>query len=227
MRLVIIPFQKVDLKQYSMPDIYGDPDESVLLADYIKLPAVEELFYELVKSVLIKRKRNNNFELQIIDPVSKIPIPGRPLFLLDGVPVHDINQVIIYMDPVNIEKINVVTSQFIQGNETYRGIINVITKQADYNHFDLPSYAIRKSYQFFQVPGTFNSPDYSVENDSLRSHPDFRNLLYWNPEVLTDDNGTATVSFFTADDISDYRIIIQGLSEDGLAGFTEGTISVK
>jgi hypothetical protein len=221
------PFQKVDLKQYSLPDIYGDPDESVLLADYIKLPAVEELFYELVKSVLIKRKRNNNFELQIIDPVSKIPIPGRPLFLLDGVPVHDINQVIIYMDPVNIEKINVVTSQFIQGNETYRGIINVITKQADYNHFDLPSYAIRKSYQFFQVPGTFNSPVYSVENDSLRSHPDFRNLLYWNPDVLTDDNGTATVSFFTADDISDYRIIIQGLSEDGLAGFTEGTISVK
>ncbi len=221
------PVRKVDMKQYELPDIYGDPDETVLLEDYIKLPAVEELFYELVKSVLIKRKRNNNFELQIIDPATKVPVPGSPLFLVDGVPVHDINPVIIYMDPVNIEKIDVVTARFVQGNESYHGIINVVTKQADFNHFDLPSYAIRKPYQFFQVPCTFNSPDYFSVSDSIRSHPDFRNLLYWNPEIVTDNTGTATVSFYTADDITDYRIVIQGLSEDGLAGYQEATISVK
>lgn len=216
-----------DLKQYDLSNIYGEPDESVLLEDYIKLPAIEELFFELVKSVLIKRKRNNNFELQIIDPASRLAIPGQPLFLLDGVPVLDINPVIIYMDPVDIEKIDVVTTRFIQGNEAYHGIINMITKQADFHHFDLPSYAIRKPYRFFQVPGTFHSPDYSSYSDSLRSHPDYRNLLYWNPEIITDNKGTVTVSFFTADDISDYRIVIQGLSEDGLPGYCETMISVK
>jgi hypothetical protein len=221
------PIRPIDLKQFELPDIYGDPDESVHMEDYIKLPAVEELFYELVKSVLIKRKRNNNFELQIIDPATKIPVPYKPLFLVDGVPVHDINPVIIYMDPVNIEKIDVVTSRFVQGNESYYGIINMVTKQADYNHFDLPSYAVRKPFRFFQVPYAFNSPDYSSVNDSIRSHPDFRNLLYWDPEVITGNNGEASVSFYTADDISDYRIVIQGLSENGLAGYQEAVITVK
>ncbi len=221
------PIRPIDPKQFELPDIYGDPDESVHLEDYVKLPAVEELFYELVKSVLIKRKRNNNFELQIIDPVTKIPVPFKPLFLVDGVPVHDINPVIINMDPVNIEKIDVVTSRLVQGNESYYGIINMVTKQADYNHFDLPSYAVRKPYKFFQVPYVFNSPDYSSVNDSIRSQPDLRNLLYWDPEVITNNKGEATVSFYTADDISDYRIVIQGLGENGLAGYQESMITVK
>src|SRR4030042_6548 len=221
------PVQESDMNKYYLPNIYGKPDESVFLEDYIKLPAVEELFFELVKSVLIKRKRNNNFELQVIAPSAKLPLPGKPLLLLDGVPVLDINPVIIYMDPVDIEKIDVVQSPFIQGNESYFGIINMITKQADFTNFDLPSYAIRNLYTFFQVPGTFHSPDYSSDNDSLTSHPDFRNLLYWNPEVVTDNNGTVADSFYTADDISDYRIVIQGLSEDGLPGYSEAVISVR
>src|SRR4030042_1165719 len=221
------PVQESDMNQYYLPNIYGKPDESILLKDYIKLPAVEELFFELVKSVLIKRKKNNNFELQVIDPSSKLALTGKPLLLLDGVPVLDINPVIIYMDPVDIEKIDVVQSPFIQGNESYFGIINMITKQADFNNFDLPSYAIRKPYKFFAVPGTFHSPDYSSDNDSLTSHPDFRNLLYWNPEVVTDNNGTVADSFYTADDISDYRIVVQGLSENGLPGYREAVISVR
>jgi len=216
-----------DREKYDLPTIYGEPDESILLEDYIKLPAVEELFTELVKSVLIKRRRNNNFELQIIDPSTRFPVPGTPLLLLDGVPVLDINPVIIYMDPVDIEKIEVVRYRYIQGSEAYQGIINIITKQANFHHFDLPSYGIRKPYLFFQTPIEFNSPDHSSDPDSLRSLPDFRNLLYWNPEVITDDNGIVTVSFFTCDDISDYRIIVQGLDEYGLAGYAEETISVK
>jgi hypothetical protein len=223
----IIRTQENDIKDFEMPVIYGEPDESILLEDYIKLPAVEELFTELVKSVLIKRRRNNNFELQIIDPSTRFPVPGTPLLLLDGVPVLDTNPVIIYMDPVDIEKIEVVRYRYIQGSEAYQGIINIITKQANFHHFDLPSYGIRKPYLFFQTPIEFNSPDHSSDPDSLRSLPDFRNLLYWNPEVITDDNGIVTVSFFTCDDISDYRIIVQGLDEYGLAGYAEETISVK
>lgn len=213
-------------KEYELPAIYGEPDESILLEDYIKLPAVEELFTELVKSVLIKR-RKNNFELQIIDPSARLPISGKPLLLLDGVPVLDINPVIIYMDPVDIEKIEVVRYRYIQGSEMYQGIINLITKQADFHHFDLPSYGIRKPYLFFQSPLEFHSPDHSSDPDSLRSIPDFRNLLYWNPEVVTNDKGIATISFYTCDDISDYKIVVQGLNEYGLPGYAEGAISVK
>ena len=208
-----------------LPNIFGDPDELVLLEDYIRLPGVEELFYELVQSVNIKRRRNN-FDLMIADYTKQLSLPGEPLLLLDGVPVTDVNSVILYLDPIDIERIEVFSDYYVQGSEFYYSIISIITKQADFGHFDLPSNAIRKPFQFFQYPEPVHSPDYSSDGDSLKTFPDFRNLLYWNPEIITDTNGTATVSFYTSDDISDYRIIIQGITEDGLCGYLETTISV-
>jgi len=210
---------------YELANVFGNPDETVLLADYIRLPAVEELFYELVKSVRIKR-RKNNFILMITENASQLAMPGEPLLLLDGVPVLDVTPVITYMDPIDIDRIEVVSEWYVQGREFYYSIINMITKQSDYGHFDLPSYAIRAPFQFLQYPVPFHSPDYSRENDTIRTIPDFRNLLYWNPEVVTDTNGIATVSFYTSDDISDYRVVIQGITEKGLSGYMETGIKV-
>jgi len=215
-----------DVSQFELPNIFGVPDETVLLSDYIQLPAVEELFVELVNTVNIKRRRNS-FWLTALDPVTFLPLIGEPLLLLDGVPVLDINPVITYIDPVDIEKIEILSSWYIQGDKFYFSIINLITKQAKYGHFDLPSYALRKSYLFAQYPVSLNTPDYSSENDTISMIPDFRNLLYWNPEVVTDNDGNATISFYTSDDISDYRIVIQGLTKGGFAGYQETIISIK
>jgi hypothetical protein len=208
-----------------LPNIFGAPEETILLEDYIRLPAVEELFVELVKKVYIKRRRSS-FRLTVVDPETAIPKIDAPLLLLDGVPVLDINPVITYLDPVDIEKIEVLSSWYVIGDKFYFSVINMITKQAGYGHFELPSYAVRKQFQFLQYPVSFDSPDHSAGNDSLLLTPDFRNLLYWNPEVITDANGIATVSFYTSDDISDYRIVVQGLTEDGLAGCKEDIISI-
>lgn len=214
-----------DISQYELLNIFDVQDETIFLEDYIRLPAVEELFVELVKTVIIKRRRNS-FRLTVLDPVTFNPVAGEPLFLLDGVPVLDIDPVITYMDPVDIVKIEVLSSLYFLGDKFYYSIINLITKQAEYGHFDLPSYALRKSYLFAQYPVSLKVPDYSSENDTLSMIPDFRNLLYWNPEVVTDSDGKASVSFYTSDDISDYRIVIQGLTKDGLAGYKEAVISI-
>ncbi|KPK84477.1 MAG: hypothetical protein AMS27_09850 [Bacteroides sp. SM23_62_1] len=221
----IIPDQP-DISAYEIPNIFDLQDEIILLEDYIRLPAVEELFVELVKSVNIKRRRGS-FNLAVIDPLSNQPLSGEPLLLLDGVPVLDINPVIIYLDPVDIERIEVMSNWYIIGDKLYFSIINLITKKAEYGHFDLPTYAIRNSYLFAQYPVSLNTPDYSIENDSISMIPDYRNLLYWNPEIVTNKNGYATVSFYTSDDISDYKIVIQGLTKKGLAGYKEAVIPIK
>jgi hypothetical protein len=221
----IVPGQP-DISTYESPSIFGAAEETVYMADYIRLPAVDELFFELVKKVIIRRRRSN-FNLTVIDPEAIIPVIKEPLLLLDGVPVLDINPVITYMDPVDIVKIEVLPSWYVAGDKFYFSVINIVTKQAEYGHFELPSYAVRKEYQFYQYPVSFDLPDHSVKTDSLFLTPDYRNLLYWNPEILTGQDGTATVSFFTSDDISDYRIVIQGLTKDGSAGYKESTISIR
>lgn len=46
--------------------------------------------------------------------------------------------------------------------------------------------------------------------------PDYRTTLYWNPEVILQNN-EAEVSFFTCDNLSEYTIFIEGITGNGKA----------
>ncbi len=65
----------------------------------------------------------------------------------------------------------------------------------------------------FTPPKEFYSPKYLPEN--LNSEvPDFRNTLYWNPKA-TLENGEFEVLFFSSDNISRYKIYVEGITESG------------
>jgi hypothetical protein len=63
----------------------------------------------------------------------------------------------------------------------------------------------------------FYQPYYDKDSSDIRI-PDFRNTLYWNPEVKTDANGEAEFSFFCSDINSEFVGRIEGVSDEGLAG---------
>jgi hypothetical protein len=63
----------------------------------------------------------------------------------------------------------------------------------------------------------FYKPNYDKEKgDSLI--PDFRNTLLWEPSVITDEKGEATLSFYCSDINTDFVGRIEGVSIDGLLG---------
>lgn len=61
----------------------------------------------------------------------------------------------------------------------------------------------------------FYQPDYDKEKDPL---PDYRNTLLWAPNVVTDNNGNATLEFFTSDINARFYGIVEGISGNGLVG---------
>ncbi|MBR6655640.1 MAG: hypothetical protein IKL20_03430 [Alistipes sp.] len=65
----------------------------------------------------------------------------------------------------------------------------------------------------YALPMEFYAPDYSVEND--RSKRDNRTTIAWVPSLLSNSLGDATMSFWTADRQSDYRVIIEGITSEG------------
>lgn len=69
-------------------------------------------------------------------------------------------------------------------------------------------YSIREFYQ----------PD---EIDIQSSMPDARNTLLWNPSVITDENGEATVSFYCSDVNTGFIGVIEGVDGFGLLGTTK------
>tara|TARA_R110002020_G_scaffold87755_4_gene216031 strand:- start:886 stop:1110 length:225 start_codon:yes stop_codon:yes gene_type:complete len=60
--------------------------------------------------------------------------------------------------------------------------------------------------------------DYSQENDP--EIVDQRQVLYWNPYLVTDENSMATISFYTNDNAGPTIVHIKGLGVNcpGLSG---------
>ena len=63
------------------------------------------------------------------------------------------------------------------------------------------------------IPEEFPLPDYGT-NPSEKE--DVRSTIYWNPNIVTDANGTATFSFYTSDIQGEFEIMAQGLEVNTL-----------
>jgi hypothetical protein len=155
---------------------------------------------------------------------------GPPLYLLDGIPIHEntlmsINQ----LDIARIEILKNVASSAIYGGRAGNGVIALYTRtNAGYRYVErLPGrYIIIHRAGGFSKVREFYSPNYS-ESDLAHQFPDMRTTVYWNPSVQTDEKGRSVVTFFTADRSTTYRAIVEGVSADGVAGRKEVTFSVK
>ena len=75
-------------------------------------------------------------------------------------------------------------------------------------------------------PAQFYEPRYAV-NDKSKHLPDTRSTIYWQPNVNTDANGNATISFYTADKHSTYTIILEGTDINGNLGYKTQKVIVN
>ncbi|MDX9947578.1 MAG: hypothetical protein RBS38_09445 [Bacteroidales bacterium] len=192
---------------------YGKPDIELIMEDYIKLPVMHEVFFELMPGVFMKEKKGV-YEISLFDPVDNRPFEKPPLLFVDGVVVKDPG-VIAGLDPELVEKIEAVKSRYFVGEYLFLGLVNVITKAGDFSNVPLPEQAVRLAYQAFGPVKAFSAPDYTDIIKKEGRIADFRNTLYWNPSVMTGNNGNASVRFWTSDFRSAFEVTIQGVSEKG------------
>jgi hypothetical protein len=192
---------------------YGKPDIGLVMDDYIKLPVMQEVFFELMPGVFLK-KRKTGYEISVADPVLNRVFSQPPVLLIDGVVIDDAS-LIANLDPEIVEKIDAVKANYIVGDYLFYGIVNVITRTGDFSCVNLPGYAARMPYRVVDPEYTFSSPDYSTGQMKESRIPDLRNTLYWNPSIVPDKNGRAGVEFWSSDYITDYLIDIRGISSDG------------
>jgi hypothetical protein len=194
-------------------NFYGNPDIKLIMDNYIKLPVLEEVFFELLPGVTMRRKISG-YEVTIIDPVEKRKYNVPPGIFVDGV-VFNNATILADLDPELVEQIDVVTDKYLVGKYLFYGIINVITKAGDFSNVGLPENAVRLSHRIIDPVKLFSSPDYSEQEIKQSRVPDLRNTLYWNPSVQPDDEGKIRIEFWTSDYGTDYKIDIQGIDTNG------------
>jgi hypothetical protein len=74
-------------------------------------------------------------------------------------------------------------------------------------------------------PAQFYKPKYNVK-DTLHM-PDYRSTIDWEPNIVTDENGKATVSFYAADKPSTYTIIMEGTDANGYIGYKRQKLVIR
>ncbi len=79
----------------------------------------------------------------------------------------------------------------------------------------------------WQKPARFYSPKYDTPESKKSKAKDNRITLYWNPAVKLDENGEATISFYTSDSDSQYRIEVEGRSAARQYHYAEKIIERK
>ncbi len=207
---------------------YGKPYKTYLLDNYTRYVTMEEVLREYIMEVAV-RKEKQHYHLKVMNALfafdqhmSATLFQDDPLVLFDGVPVFNIDKVMAY-DPLKVQKIEVVAGRYFYGPVTADGIVSFTTYDGVLEDFPLDPHAVVLDYDGLQKQRIFYSP----EKDNLSSRiPDFRNALYWSPNLSTDSSGHAECSFYTSDLPGKYVVVINGITADGHAGSRAFTFTV-
>lgn len=154
-----------------------------------------------------------------------------PLLLIDGVPIpsdtsdklpgSEPSPVLLALnriDPSTVEFIEVLTGPeaAIYGVRGGNGVIIVNTRSRMRLDDAGKANGIRNLVvKGFHVAEPFAQRDYAVKEIRNSKLPDTRTLIFWNGDGLTDDNGKATISFYTADAAASYQVTVTGITATG------------
>ena len=148
------------------------------------------------------------------------------VLIIDDMIIHEYD--IDDIDPYSIERIAVLkgSQAAMLGGDGAGGAIVITTRKGAGIYKDVPKFNIRSiTPRGFQRPAEFYAPRYDTQESRESGPPDLRTTIYWNPNVSVTPDGKAVFDFFTADAPSEYTVLIEGITSDGLIIHSRNRIS--
>lgn len=217
------------LRRFRTPRVDTTPffnrsDYTYLLDNYTRFTSIEEVLREYVREINITRKQGHQHIVMLNEPAHTVFTDDNTLVLLDGVPVP--NDRIFNYDPLKVKKLDVIPREYILGPSHFSGIASFTTFKGDFEGLELDPNSLQLEYEGMQYHREFYSPAYNTNRQTQSRLPDFRNVLYWSPDVRA---GTkpASIGLYTSDLPGEYLVVVQGLSADGRAGISYTRFTVR
>jgi hypothetical protein len=204
-------------------DIFGSPDVSVYLTDYIDLANLETVFFELVNTAMV-REKDGQKTLYVVNPETN-KVFSNQLLLLDHVPVFNFENV-LNIPPEKIKNIDVINSTHYLGDNTLKSVVMMNTYAGDFAGYFFPEGSIFLEYQAINPGKEFCSPVYETQIEKESRLPDFRTTLYWNPDISISGE-EATINFYTSDNRGKYDVVVRGVTKSGEICYGISSISIE
>lgn len=160
-------------------------------------------------------------------PISKIDTGAVLLVVLDGTITDRPLSSIFVNDVETVELLSPITSRgAMYGMQGAHGVLIITTKNGgDRDPNNISSRGVLPlTLPGFYKAREFYSPVYDHPNNE---RADLRSTIYWQPEITTDANGSASFEFYNADGKGDYEVIIEGISADGLVSAAKYVYKVQ
>ncbi|MGG9964179.1 TonB-dependent receptor plug domain-containing protein [Ferruginibacter sp. SUN106] len=187
-----------------------------------------------VAGVQIRGNANPGGDLKIVLRGMAAVNNNTPLFVVNGIPMEQLN-----LNTINTSDIESVTvlkdasATALYGARAANGVIIVDLKKFRYERMGIK---FTKSYYYtsqqvyttgtaYAAARKFYAPKYTSTATSNRT--DFRETIYWNPVVQTDNDGKAAVEFYNSDASTTFRAITEGIGYNGKLGRAEATYAVQ
>jgi hypothetical protein len=89
-----------------------------------------------------------------------------------------------------------------------------VFKTKKFTGIELPDASIQLyTPEGYCIRKEFYMPEYNNQEARQNPLPDLRTTIYWNPVIRTDEAGKAAVRFFTADNVTSYSYILEGIGD--------------
>lgn len=147
--------------------------------------------------------------------------PQPMVIVLDGLTIsEDDTEILDDITPDNVQTVEVLKSigyTTLYGSRGASGILVITTKRGADAAASFERYApgiITYKPIGYQRIKEFYSPQYDDPKNNAKI-ADLRTTIFWQPNIVTDKNGNAGISYFNADTPGNYRAVIEGIDADG------------
>ncbi|HLZ88420.1 MAG TPA: hypothetical protein VKQ52_14290, partial [Puia sp.] len=186
---------------------YGHADLRYNLDDYTRFVTMDEVIREFVQDVRVRRS-SDHAHFRVRNALFNTFFEDDPLLLVDGVPVFDGDNM-VGINPLKIEKIDVVSHRYHFGPSFTDGIVSFLSYDGDLGGYRLDPSAVVIPFAGLQQHQEFYSP---IHTPGVQSPlPDLRNQLLWSPEIDTDAAGKKQLSLYTSDLKGKFALVVQGM----------------
>lgn len=193
------------------------------LSKFVQFKTVGSFMNEIISAPLKFDVDNDQVTAKMFDPQgfkrysrkggSNDNFPFTPVFIIDDKLTKDA-KFVYNMDLNGVETIELFNSiksiTDVFGNFRNYGVVRIKTSLPDVK---VPEEDAEDIYAF---KGLQPKADFlNMKSLTDKNIPQFRPLVYWNPDISSTQTQKANIIFNASEDISDFKIIVVGQSKDG------------